>query len=200
MRVLIAEDDPMLRRMLQFALTEWGYEVVVTTDGSEALSALQQSDAPKLALLDWIMPGLDGPDVCRLLRERPTREPVYIILLTGRDDPADVVAGLGAGANDYVTKPFNPDELRARARVGEQVVGLQAELAGRVRELEAALAQVKRLQKLLPMCCYCKKVRDDSDYWQQLDEYFLEYSDVQFSHGICPTCLEREIRHLDRDE
>jgi phosphoserine phosphatase RsbU/P len=202
-RVLIAEDAVVPRRILQAALTDWGHEVVVTVNGLEAWAALQRPDAPKLVVLDWVMPGLDGPDVCAKLRAAPTHEPAYVILLTGRDAKEDIVAGLRAGANDYVTKPFDPEELRARIRVGEQMVGLQTELAGRVRELEQALAQVKRLHRLLPMCCYCKKIRDDRDYWQQVDQYFLEYSEVRFSHGICPGCLDRELKALedpDRNE
>lgn len=197
MRILIAEDSVVPRRILQTTLTGWGHEVVVTTDGSQAWAALQEARAPKLAVLDWVMPGLDGPEVCAKLRALLTHEPTYVILLTGRDAKEDVVTGLRAGANDYVTKPFDPEELRARIRVGEQMVELQAELASRVRELEEALDQVKRLRRLLPMCCYCKKIRDDRDYWQQVDEYLIEHSEVRFSHGICPGCLDRELQALD---
>src|SRR5579885_544556 len=135
MRILLAEDDLIPRRMLQAALTGWGHEVVAVADGLAAWDALREPTGPKLAILDWMMPGLDGPEVCRRLRELPTQEPVYVILLTGRGAKTDIVAGLEAGASDYVTKPFEPEELRARVRVGEQVLGLQAQLAGRVREL-----------------------------------------------------------------
>ena len=102
-----------------------------------------------------------------------------------------MVAGLQAGANDYVTKPFDHDELRAQVQVGRMVTDLQASLAERVRDVEAALTQVKQLQGLLPICTYCKKVHDDRNYWQQVEEYVCAASEVQFSHGICPDCSRR---------
>jgi sigma-B regulation protein RsbU (phosphoserine phosphatase) len=180
--------------MLQGALADWGYQPVATADGAGAWQLLCGADGPPMAVLDWCMPGLDGLEVCRRVRGKKTPEPPYLLLLTGRDAKADVVAGLQAGANDYLVKPFDREELRARLQVGRQVVELQRALAARVRELEAALAQVKQLRGLLPICSYCKKVRDDSNYWQQVETYFLEHSEIRFSHGICPDCLERELR------
>ena len=199
MRILIAEDEPIPRLLLSTALAEWGYEVVTAEDGDQAWQALQAPDAPRMAVLDWMMPGVDGPELCRRLRERPTSEPTYVILLTARDDKGDVVAGLVAGANDYVTKPFDRDELRARIQVGRTVVELQGTLAARVRELEAALAQVKQLQGLLPICSYCKKVRDDKNYWQRVEGYFAEHTEVRFSHGICPDCWRDVVGPQLRD-
>ena len=199
MRILIAEDEPIPRLLLSTALAEWGYEVVTAEDGDQAWQALQAPDAPRMAVLDWMMPGVDGPELCRRLRERSTSEPTYVILLTARDDKGDVVAGLVAGANDYVTKPFDRDELRARIQVGRTVVELQGTLAARVRELEAALAQVKQLQGLLPICSYCKKVRDDKNYWQRVEGYFAEHTEVRFSHGICPDCWRDVVGPQLRD-
>ncbi|MBX9622599.1 MAG: hypothetical protein K2X82_02180, partial [Gemmataceae bacterium] len=118
---------------------------------------------------------------------------------TANDAKKDVIAGLQAGANDYVTKPFDVDELQARLGVARKVVELQAALAARVRELEEALAQVKQLQALLPICAYCKKIRDDANYWQQVDSYLVNHSGIRFTHGICPDCLDREMRALDAD-
>lgn len=196
MQVLIADDDPVLRRMLGAALKNWGFEPAEVADGREALAALRRPDGPKLVVLDWVMPGLDGPDVCRAVREAATAEPPYLILLTANDAKKDVIAGLQAGANDYVTKPFDVDELQARLGVARKVVELQAALAARVRELEEALAQVKQLQALLPICAYCKKIRDDVNYWQQVDSYLVNHSGIRFTHGICPDCLDREMRAL----
>jgi sigma-B regulation protein RsbU (phosphoserine phosphatase) len=197
MKILIAEDERSSRLMLESVLAEWGYQPLATADGLEACQILQAEDAPKMALLDWGMPGRDGLEVCRRVRAKPVSEPTYLILLTGRDSKADVVAGLQAGANDYVTKPFDSDELRARLQVGRQVVELQQSLAAQVRDLEAALAQVKRLEGMLPICSYCKKVRDDQNYWQQVETYLLDHSEVRFSHGICPECLERQLNAFD---
>src|SRR2546427_2840413 len=125
MRILIAEDDAVIRAILEAGLASWGHEVVTCADGTQAWEALQGEEAPRLALLDWMMPGMDGPQICRKLRQTPGTEAVYVILLTGRDRREDIVAGLEAGANDYVTKPFDHDELRARLRVGVRMVELQ---------------------------------------------------------------------------
>jgi DNA-binding response OmpR family regulator len=194
MRILIAEDDPISRRMLEATLAKWGYDVLVTHDGAAAWQALQADDAPRLAVLDWMMPGLDGVEICRRLRRLPGREPAYLVLLTARGSAEDVVAGLDAGADDYLTKPFNRQELHARLRVGQRVLGLQGRLADRVGELEKALAHIKQLHRLLPMCAYCKKIRDDQNYWQEVEGYLAVHADVRFSHGICPDCLEKVVQ------
>src|SRR5262249_3973980 len=152
--------------------------------------ALQAPDAPKLAILDWMMPELDGVDVCRTLRAEPSAEPTYIILLTAKAEKGDIVKGLEAGADDYLTKPFDRNELRARLQVGLRMLELQKNLADRVRELEAALSNVKQLQGLIPICSYCKKIRDDKNYWQQVECYVSAHTDARFSHGICPACLD----------
>jgi phosphoserine phosphatase RsbU/P len=194
MRILIAEDNATSRRGLEANLVGWGFEVVCTEDGEQAWAVLQGSDAPKLAILDWMMPGLDGVEVCRRVRAIETTEPPYLILLTARGTREDIVAGLEGGADDYLTKPVDRAELRARLQAGQRVVDLQTSLANRVRELETALAKVKRLQGLLPICCYCKKVRSDENYWQQVDAYITEHSDLQLSHGICPDCFQTVMR------
>jgi sigma-B regulation protein RsbU (phosphoserine phosphatase) len=131
---------------------------------------------------------LPGLDVCRLARGLVRLESTYFILLTAKNEKADVTAGLEGGADDYVTKPFDRQELRVRVQVGERILELQHGLTDRVRELETALAQVKQLRGLLPICSYCKKVRDDDNYWQQVEAYISAHSEVQFSHGICPEC------------
>jgi CheY-like chemotaxis protein len=193
-RVLIAEDDPISRRLLEASLVRWGYQVVVTVDGTEAWESLRAADAPPLAILDWMMPGLDGVEICRRVRARPGETAPYLILLTAKRQREDTVEGLEAGADDYITKPFDRDELRARLKVGVRMVTLQRNLADRLRALEAALGRVKQLQGLLPICAYCKKIRDDRNYWQQVEAYISGHSDAQFSHGICPDCFDRVVR------
>jgi DNA-binding response OmpR family regulator len=200
-RILIADDDPVCRLMLEAALGACGHEVVAVADGDEAWRLLDRAGRPTLAVLDWDMPGPDGLELCRRIRLPPpswersgARERlVYAILLTGKVGPESVVLGLEAGAHDYITKPFDPAELHARVRVGLRVLGLQEALAARVRDLEEALARVKQLQGLLPMCCYCKRIRADQDYWQQVEHYICAHADVQFSHGICPSCYEKVV-------
>lgn len=190
MKMLIADDDPVSRRVLQAALLKSGYEVTMASDGVEAWQALDRPDPPALVILDWMMPGMDGPEVCRKIRERPTPTPPYLILLTARHRSEDIVTGLQAGADAYLTKPFQPAELRARVEVAGRVVALQHRLAARVKELEEALARVKQLQGLLPICAWCKKVRDDKNYWRGVESYIAEYSEARFTHGICPDCKD----------
>ena len=191
MRILIAEDDLVSRRVLEGSLVKWGYEVLACSDGLEAYQALQREQAPRLAILDWMMPKMDGVQVCRKLRQVPHPTSIYIILLTAKGRREDVLDGLQAGANDYITKPFHPEELQARVQVGVRITELERNLAGRVRELEAAVSRLKYLQGLLPICSYCKKVRDDQNYWQQIEGYISEHSEAQFSRSICPACLEK---------
>jgi phosphoserine phosphatase RsbU/P len=148
-RILVAEDDPVSRELISSCLTKWAYEVVVANDGLEAMAILRDHDAPSLAILDWMMPGMDGLEVCR--RVRAVGKVVYIILVTARTTKQDVVAGLEAGADDYLIKPFDKDELHARVLVGLRIIGLQAALTERVRELEAAKSQIAELRLSLPL-------------------------------------------------
>jgi len=188
MKILIAEDDAVSRRLLQAALTKWGYDVTVTVNGEAAWQTMQEPNAPPLLILDWLMPRIDGVEICRRARALGAFKTAYIILLTSRTNKDDVVEGLQAGADDYVTKPFDHAELRARVQVGARVVQLQAALSDRVRELEDAISSVKTLQGLLPICCYCKKIRDDGNYWHRVESYITGHANVRFSHGICPDC------------
>jgi DNA-binding response OmpR family regulator len=193
-KILIAEDDAVSATLLQTLLTQWDYEVVITENGDDALSVLSADDGPSLAILDWMMPGLSGPAVCRKIRSAPPSRPLYLILLTRLGKRDNIVEGLDAGADDYLAKPFDAAELRARVQAGRRVVNLERELHDRVRELEDALANVKQLQGLLPICSYCKKIRDDQDYWHQVDSYVAQHTDVQFSHSICPSCFETVMK------
>jgi DNA-binding response OmpR family regulator len=193
-KVLVADDDPVAARMLEAMLDKWGFTVWSCVDGDQAWRLLQDANAPRLAILDWMMPHLDGVQVCQKLRALPAVQPTYIILLTAKGHSTDIAAGLDAGADDYVTKPFDQEELRARVQVGVRIVRLQQSLAERVQELEAALARVKQLRGLLPICSYCKKIRNDHNYWEQVDMYIAEHSDAQFSHSICPGCYERIVQ------
>ena len=127
-KILIADDDLTSRLVLSGVLKKYGHEVVVTMDGAEAWDAMQRPDAPTIAILDWMMPGLAGVDVCRRVRGLQSDQPPYLILLTSKGEKADIVAGLEAGADDYLAKPFDPGELRARVDVGRRIIELQARL------------------------------------------------------------------------
>jgi phosphoserine phosphatase RsbU/P len=190
-RVLVAEDHYVSRHLLERNLMNWGFTVVTAEDGAEALSILESDDAPPLAILDWMMPKMDGLEVCARVREHANRPYIYLVLLTAKSQKEEIAQGLQAGADDYVIKPFDPDELRARLTVGQRVVMLERMLAKKVEDLETALADVKKLKELLPICMYCKSVRDDGDYWHAIDEYIHQETGTDFSHGICPACMAK---------
>jgi DNA-binding response OmpR family regulator len=197
MRALVADDDLPTVTLLQRTLERWGLDVIAVHDGAEAWKTLQDDAGIGLAVLDWSMPGLDGPEVCRRIRSDPSRAHLHVLLLTAREGRADVISGLEAGADDYLSKPFDPEVLRARVNVGLRVLKLKEHLAERVTELEAALSKVKQLHGLLPICSYCKHVRSDGDYWQQVEQYVSDHSDLQFSHGVCPACYDKVAADME---
>jgi sigma-B regulation protein RsbU (phosphoserine phosphatase) len=182
-RILIADDDQTSTMVLGRTLEQWGFEVVVARDGVEAWERITGDQPPALAIVDWMMPGLDGIELCQRIRATPLRSPLYVILLTQRTSRQDLVAGLEAGADDYLTKPFHRDELRARIHVGQRTLGL--------------IANIKRLSGLLPICSYCKRIRSDTNYWEQVDRYIMEHTDARFSHGICPPCMVKYLEELE---
>ena len=191
MQILIAEDDFASRNVLIAMLTKNGHEVVATSNGSEAWEAMQQPDAPRLAILDWIMPEINGVEVCHRVRALETDQPPYIIMLTIKGEKEDIVAGLEAGADDYLAKPYDPGELRARVDVGRRMLELQANLAERMRDLQKALDDVRTLRGIIPICANCKRIRDDEGCWHQVEVYVRDHSEAQFSHGVCPACMKK---------
>ena len=182
--------------VLAAALRRWQLDVTIVHDGGEALAHLAAEDGPSLAILDWEMPTLQGPEVCRRVRQDPARSHLYLLLLTSRNARENVVEGIEAGADDYVVKPFDPDELRVRVQSGLRVITLQDKLSERVAELETALANVRTLRGLLPICSYCKKIRNDDNYWEQVDDYVTDHAGVEFTHGICPSCSDKAMAEL----
>lgn len=188
LRILVAEDDEVSRKLLLAALRREDYRVTAVDDGEKALAALSATDPPRLAILDWMMPNMDGVEVCRRVRELGGDPYVYIIFLTARVQKEDIVRGLEAGADDYLSKPFHVQELRSRVAVGRRMLSLQNELARKVRELEQALNRVKRLEGMIPICMHCKRIRDEADAWQRLESYIENHSDAVFSHALCKEC------------
>jgi sigma-B regulation protein RsbU (phosphoserine phosphatase) len=197
MRILIADDDDVSLLALEAMLRKRGHTVLTACDGAAAWQIMQEAEPPPLAILDWMMPALDGVELCRRARAEPRLKTLYLILLTSRGSREHLLEGLQGGANDYITKPFDRAELEARVNVGVEVVKLQTELRSRVSELEDALASVKQLQGMLPICSYCKKIRDDGNCWEQLEGYISRHSDARFSHGICPDCLKTALAPIN---
>ena len=180
MKILTVEDNVVARAILRRALERLGHEVVETADGESAWELLQQNEEVRVVVSDWVMPRSDGLDLCRRIRERSKAEYVYFILLTSRDATEENrVAATNAGADDFLTKPPDPSELWTRLRVAERILRYTK--------------QVRLLEEMLPICSYCKKVRDDQNYWQQLEGYISERTGFDFSHSVCPDCYSRVV-------
>lgn len=188
-RVLLAEDHRPTREALRTLLEQKGYAVSAVSNGAEAIDALTSLDGPSLGIVDWMMPEATGLDVCRAVREAAPVRYVYLIVVTARDGEEDVAKALASGADDFIRKPCGPSELIARVRNGQRTVELERSLVARVGELEEMVERIHQLKQLLPICMYCKKVRDDSDYWRDIDEYIHQETGTDFSHGICPQCM-----------
>lgn len=194
MNILIAEDYAPTNLLLETLLTKWGYNVTSASDGTEAWRILCEPEHPHLVILDWMMPGIEGLEIVRRLRERTTEKPYYAIIITSRSNKDSAAMALNSGADDFVGKPFNNDELRARVAVGYRMNSLQKALSDHIEDLRLTLNRVSQLEGIIPICMYCKKIRDDQDSWQQLEKYITEHSEAQFSHGICPKCVEEQMK------
>ncbi|MEI6810126.1 MAG: response regulator [bacterium] len=190
-KVLIAEDDCTSRTILAAMLTKWGYDPVEVDNGAEAWKVMQKADAPKLVLLDWNMPELNGLDVARMIRRVEMKVTPYIIMLTGRSEKSDIVDSLEAGANDHVSKPYDHNELMARLATGRHNLELQLSLISKIEALQKAMAEIKTLRGIVPICAGCKKIRDDKGFWQQVESYVTCHSEAMFSHGMCPDCARK---------
>jgi DNA-binding response OmpR family regulator len=216
--ILVVEDTPSALKVLTETLSAEGYRVRPANSGKLALASVAVA-TPDLILLDIRMPGMDGFEVCRRLKSREATRSIPVIFISALSEFEDRVAGFAHGAVDYVTKPFNREELLARVRthvalrrattaLQQRTMELQQlndrlrseiserraveeKLAVKVVQLEETLARVKHLEGIIPICMYCKKIRDDQDSWSQLETYITAHSEAVFSHGICPDCLRK---------
>lgn len=192
MKILIAEDEQISRQLLTKFLTKWSHEVIQSNDGEECYRLLRQTKA-QLVIADWMMPKMDGIELIKKIRTGGDQNYVYIIVLTAKTETNDMIEAFNAGADDYLTKPFYPQELEKRVNVGKRIIDLHNELQNNVAKLKEALSRVRQLEGLLPICMYCKKVRDDKNYWIKVEDYITGHSDAKLSHGICPDCYEKEF-------
>jgi CheY-like chemotaxis protein len=185
MKILIAEDDPVSVKILQFALEHYGHQVVTSASGTEAWEIFDR-DPVRVIVSDWMMPGLDGLELCQKIRQRPKTDYTYFILLTaigtGRDNLRKAMA---AGIDDFLTKPLDREAIMMRLRVAERILEFTT--------------QIRQLKQLIPICMYCKRVRDDTDYWDQVESYIHTHTGSNFSHGICPECFDKQVESLTRE-
>jgi PleD family two-component response regulator len=185
--VLIVDDNAKNVQVLGTILMDAKYRVAVAHRG-QLVFDLMPKVKPDLILLDIMMPEMDGYEVCRRLKADPTTAEVPIIFLTAKTETDDIVLGFELGAADYVTKPFRAKEMLARVQTHIALTQLQQNLKKKNQELEEALASVKTLSGLLPICAHCKKIRNANDEWQSIETYVSEHSEADFSHSICPDC------------
>jgi sigma-B regulation protein RsbU (phosphoserine phosphatase) len=178
MKILMVEDDPIASMVLQAALKSLGHEVTAATDGLAAWNSLQV-DPHRVVISDWMLPGLDGLELCRRIRAR-RGDYTYFILLSNLTSSGDNLGqAIAAGVDDFLSKPAKTAELQARLHVAERILGYAT--------------QVRQLQEFLPICGYCRKIRDDQNYWSQVEEYLGKEAGVNFSHGVCPDCYNRVL-------
>ena len=185
MKILIAEDDKISRLLLDTTLKKLGHDVIATENGRDAWGVFQQEHIPVI-ISDWMMPDIDGVGLCKMIRAENRTKYTYFIMLTALEGKGSYLVGMDAGADDFITKPFDKDQLTARLRVAERILQLQSE--------------VKQLEGLLPICMYCKKIRDDRqpekeiEGWVRMEDYVASHTDASFSHGICPECYETHVK------
>lgn len=183
MRILVAEDDDTSRLLLGKTLKKLNHEVTFTKDGHEAWSTFKADPKHALVITDWMMPGMTGLELCRNIRGMRLPDYTYVFILTTLSGKGRFLEGMEAGADDFITKPFDSDELAARLRVAERILGLEKRLV--------------RLEGLLPICSYCKKIRDGSNEWSSVETYVQQRSEASFSHSICPNCFESVVGELE---
>lgn len=186
MKILIAEDDPVSSKILQFTLENAGHSVVSATTGADAWQAFDKEPV-RIIVSDWMMPGMDGLEFCAQVRKRPKTDYTYFVLLTaihtGREN---LKKAMDAGVDDFLTKPIDREGVLMRLRVAERIIEFTT--------------QIRQLKELIPICMYCKRIRDDSNYWQALEGYIAHHTGSSFSHGICPACFEKHVRALPSEK
>jgi len=193
--ILIVDDLPSNIQALSAAIGG-DYTVFFALNGEEALSQTRNLK-PDLILLDVVMPGMTGLDVCMKLKEDPELSDIPVIFITAYGQEDEEIAGLKLGAVDYISKPFNPALVRLRVGNYIELKRRHDVLQQRTKELEEALKNVKMLKGLLPICASCKKIRNDNGYWDQLEKYFCDHSEIMFTHGLCPDCINKLYPGLD---
>jgi DNA-binding response OmpR family regulator len=183
--ILVVDDQPANLKVLLSFLQTHKFQIYVADSGLRALSILSKV-VPDLVLLDVMMPDIDGFETCRRIKADQRLTGIPVVFMTALDSVEDKLAGFSAGGVDYITKPFQQVEVLARIRT-------HITLRKRERELEQALAELKTLSGILPICACCKQIRDDQGYWQQVEDYISQHSQAMFSHGLCPDCYKKEM-------
>lgn len=203
MTILVTDDDPEMLALTSAVLRRAGYEVIETSTGEECREKAQ-TNHPDLILLDVMLPDMSGVDLCRQLKFDEVLSRIFIILMSGVQMSSEFQAdSLGVGADGYIIKPISNKELVARIQAMERIKNAEDALRKKEKEqeelivkLQAALAEIKTLQGLIPICSSCKKIRDDEGFWDQLEAYLSKHTDAVFTHGLCPDCFHKAISEI----
>lgn len=179
MNILIAEDDPVSQRIVRLTLEKQGHQLYIADDGEEAWELIMYHPI-HVVISDWLMPKLSGLELCRKVRGRRRREYVYFILVTALSSQGNFNEAMEAGVDDFLNKPLRPDALLTRLRVASRILDF--------------ISQIRELKRLLPICMYCKNIRDDQSYWHQIESYIHEQTGTDFIHSICPDCFEKKVK------
>ena len=179
MKILIVEDDIGSRETLKMLLELDGHDVSSAQNGHEAWQVFEHEDFP-VVISDWLMPEMDGLELCRRIRAADRPSYSYVLLVSALTGKSSYLQGMAAGADDFVSKPYDPDELKTRLIVAARIIGIQE--------------RVKRLEGILPTCMYCKRIRDEHDQWVGIEAYISTRSKASFSHGVCPACYESQVK------
>lgn len=179
MKILVAEDDVVSQKLLRVNLERLGHEVVTANDGAAAWTEFEREPV-RIVVSDWMMPEMDGLTLCEKVRAREGTEYTYFILLTAKTGRENYQEAMQKGVDDFLNKPLDREELVNRLRVAERILGFAK--------------QIRQLKELLPICSYCKKIRDDQNYWQQIESYIHNHTGSDFSHSICPECYDTVVR------
>lgn len=188
--IVLIDDEVDYANMLRIRLESVGYNPSIFSDPLEGIMHIQK-DPPDLILLDINMPGMDGLEMCKRLKESEKTRDVPVIFLTARVESQDVVRGFEVGGVDYITKPVNAQVLLARVKTHVSLKKAHDEQKVLIQQLQESLSEIKTLTGLLPMCAHCKKIRDDKGYWEKVEVYIEDHSEAEFSHGICPDCIKK---------
>ena len=186
MKILIVEDDVISRKLLNRLLKSWGHKVIQAENGLAGWEMWKEHRCP-LVISDWLMPNMSGIDLCQKIRSVKQARYTYFIMLTSMKSKDNYMQAMDAGVDDFMSKPYDKNRIFARVRIAERILNLQTE--------------INTLADLLPICVYCKNVRDDNNYWQRVESYLKDHADVEFSHSVCPECylkvVEPQLKKLD---
>ena len=189
-RILVVDDEEMLLLFLSKRLKKHNYDVVPCLSGEEALEKVKAFDFD-VVILDVILPGINGYEVCRRLKSDKKTSGIMVLMLSVRKTVEERLKGYAVEADDYITKPYDPEELLAKIRILLRLKNALDDRDRFIHKLQEALSKVKTLSGLLPICSSCKKIRDDNGYWNQIEDYIREHSPANFSHSLCPECVKK---------